>query len=269
MRPTGILTVTAIGDGVAVASGNRLVWCLDLSPDEKWIAYEDDFRGQSDIYKAPVAGGPAIRLTDTPRNELSPEWSPDGSEISFEAPTADGAMGRFELWTMPANGGTPTQITPPAPDGGSHMYAEWMPGGRHLTFGQVGGLVSDGIWVMERDAPGRPWGEPRRIAESGHAYGALDESSVLVTYPSSRGDGVAEQISLDGEVLWSRNIPATSALREWGRHTPAAVSPDGQTIYSNGVHEDGTHGLWAIGDRGRGEPRLQQPGHNGVRVTDC
>ncbi|NJD19357.1 MAG: hypothetical protein FIA95_08775, partial [Gemmatimonadetes bacterium] len=251
-------TPVSIGDGVAVITGNHLVYCIDLSPDEKWIAYDDDFRGQSDIYKAPVAGGPAIRLTDTPRNELSPEWSPDGSEISFEAPTADGAMRQYELWTMPANGGTPTQITTPAPDGGSHMYAAWLPDGRHMTFGHVppgGTFTPDEIWAMEREAPGRPWGQPRRIAESGHAYGALDDSSVLVTHPPG-SEGPAKQLSLGGEVLWSRDVPATSALRLWGRGVPAAVSPDRQTIYSTGTHEDGTAGLWAIGDRGRGEPRL-------------
>ena len=36
----------------------------------------------------------------------------------------------------------------------------------------------------------------------------------------------------------------------------AAWLPDGRTVYSSGIHEDGTQGLWAIGDRGRGEPRL-------------
>jgi dipeptidyl aminopeptidase/acylaminoacyl peptidase len=251
-------TPVSLGDGAPVITGNHLVYGIDLSPDEKWIAYDDDFRGQSDIYKAPVAGGPAIRLTDTPRNELGPEWSPDGSEMSFEAPAAGGAMRQYELWTMPADGGTPTQITNPAPDGGSHMYATWLPDGRHLTFGHVpprGAFTPDEIWVVEREGPGRPWGEPRRIAESGHAYGALDDSSVLVTHPTGP-DRPTKQLSLDGEVLWSRDVPATSALRVWGRAVPATVSPDRQTIYSTGTHEDGTSGLWAIGDRGRGELRL-------------
>jgi dipeptidyl aminopeptidase/acylaminoacyl peptidase len=248
----------SIGDGAPVVTGNRLVWGHDLSPDGKWIVYDDDFRGQSDLYKAPLAGGPAIRLTDTPEGELYPKWSPDGREILFEAPGAGGATDQYELWTMPADGGTPTQITTSPPEGGSHMFPAWLPDGRHLVFRHVppgGGYASDGLWIMEREGPGCPWGEPRRLAHRGYTYAALDDTSVLVTHPSG-DDGPTEQLSVDGTVLWSRDVPATSALRVWGRGAPTAVSPDRRTIYSMGTHEDGTRGLWAIGERGRGEPRL-------------
>ena len=57
-------------------------------------------------------------------------------------------------------------------------------------------------------------------------------------------------------MLRSRDVPATSALRSWAWNSATRASPDKRTIYSKSVHEDGTSGIWAVGDRGRGEPRL-------------
>ncbi|HSW30993.1 MAG TPA: BTAD domain-containing putative transcriptional regulator [Longimicrobiales bacterium] len=249
----------SIGDGIPVITGNRLVWGHDLSPDEKWIVYADDFRGQTDIYKAPVAGGPAVRLTDTPTSEAQPMWSPDGSEISFEAPGAGVTNHQYQIWTIPADGGAATQITASPPDGGSHTYAVWLPGGRYLVFGHVplgGGYYPDGIWVMEREAPGRPWGEPRRIAEgTGVAYATLNDTTFVLSHPYPPF-GPTEYVTVHGTVLWSRDVRAASDVHTWGMGARTGVSPDRRTLYSWGMHEDGRYGLWAVGDRGRGEPRL-------------
>jgi Tol biopolymer transport system component len=249
----------SIGDGVAVVTGNRLVWGHDLSPDGRWITYDDDFRGQGDIYKAPLAGGPAIRMTDTPTSEIQPMWSPDGSEISFEAPGAGGTTHQYQLWTIPADGGTATQITSSPPGGGSHIYAVWLPGGRYLVFGHVatgGGYYPDGTWVMEREGPGRPWGEPRRIVEgTGVPYASLDDTTFVLGHPYPPY-GPIDYVTVNGTVLGSRDVRTTSKVRTWGMNAGTRASPDTRTIYSKGRDEDGTHGLWAIDDRGRGEPRL-------------
>ena len=60
-----------------------------LSPEGKWVAYtvttmdakEDE--SDTDIYMAPFAGGPALRLTASKKAEKSPRWSPDGKWLAF------------------------------------------------------------------------------------------------------------------------------------------------------------------------------------------
>src|SRR5687767_1542092 len=52
---------------------------VDVSPDGKWVAF--DLLG--DIYKLPVIGGAAERLTSGPAWDHIPRWSPNGRAIAF------------------------------------------------------------------------------------------------------------------------------------------------------------------------------------------
>jgi tricorn protease len=60
-----------------------------------------------DIWRAPVAGGPALRLTTHQGLELFPKISPDGRWIAFNAEYT----GTRQVYVMPAWGGTPRQLT--------------------------------------------------------------------------------------------------------------------------------------------------------------
>lgn len=81
------------------------LWLRDakISPDGKQIA----FTYKGDIYKVPVTGGDAIRLTTQDSYETSPIWSPDSKNIAF----ADDRNGSFDIYTMSADGGKATRIT--------------------------------------------------------------------------------------------------------------------------------------------------------------
>jgi len=52
-----------------------------ISPDGSEIVFS--WRG--DLWRAPVSGGTAVRLTSHPADELASAWSPDGSLIAFES----------------------------------------------------------------------------------------------------------------------------------------------------------------------------------------
>ena len=69
-----------------------------ISPDGKNIV----FTYKGDIYKVPVEGGDAQRLTSNSAFESFPIWSPDGKQIAF---TSDREGGFQKIYIMPSQGG--------------------------------------------------------------------------------------------------------------------------------------------------------------------
>ena len=73
-----------------------------VSPDGKQVLYTvttydlADNRGNADLWLVPTAGGPARRLTTTPKSEVSPVWRPDGKKIAFLS-AESGSMQAYEM----------------------------------------------------------------------------------------------------------------------------------------------------------------------------
>jgi tricorn protease len=89
-----------------------------------------------DIWRAPVTGGPAWRLTSHAGMELFPKISPDGQWIAFSAEYT----GTRQVYVMPSWGGTPKQLTfyndvgPMPPRGGWDDWVQgWTKDGRILV----------------------------------------------------------------------------------------------------------------------------------------
>ncbi|MCM1517466.1 MAG: S41 family peptidase [Pseudoflavonifractor sp.] len=99
-----ILSAIAVAAAIS-ASADTPLWLRDvkISPDGREIA----FTYKGDIYKVPVTGGTAVRLTSRPSYECSPLWSPDGSKIAF----ASDRNGGMDIFIMPASGGTAERLT--------------------------------------------------------------------------------------------------------------------------------------------------------------
>ena len=74
-----------------------------ISPDGKTIAF--GYKG--DIYRVDVNGGVAVPLTIHEAQDMMPVWSHDGKSIAF----ASDRYGNFDVFVIPASGGTPTRVT--------------------------------------------------------------------------------------------------------------------------------------------------------------
>ena len=74
-----------------------------LSPDGQTLVFS--WRG--DLWKVPVAGGVAQRLTTDSAIDSAAEFSPNGEELAFIS-TRHGSQ---HVYLMPAAGGTPKQVT--------------------------------------------------------------------------------------------------------------------------------------------------------------
>src|SRR5438309_3600056 len=84
-----------------------------FSPDGTMIAFTGDYDGNKDVYVVPSAGGNPKRLTYHPGADEVLGWTPDGKRILFRS-------GRFsyyhyadKLFTVPVEGGFPTELPLP------------------------------------------------------------------------------------------------------------------------------------------------------------
>jgi len=114
------------GDPVQLTRG--LGACRDpaFSPDGSKIVLHCGVEPGA-IYVVPTFGGLPKRLAD---GEW-PQFSPDGSQISYRAPASAGGNATPSIWTVAANGGTAKEIKIGKSLGGIPV---WSPDGKGLLF---------------------------------------------------------------------------------------------------------------------------------------
>ena len=77
--------------------------CPALSPDAQTVVFSYD----GDIWKVPVKGGLASRITAMQGDEINPKISPDGKWLAFSS----NQYGNFDVYVMPMTGGDIKQLT--------------------------------------------------------------------------------------------------------------------------------------------------------------
>lgn len=196
------------------------------SPDGSEIAFEVDkpLTAQG-IWIVGSDGRQARRLTTG--SDSHPTWSPDGSEIAFARSGA--------VYSVPAAGGAPTQLTFPGSDSDGEPYVDldpaWSPVGSLILFASSRGDPTEtadqlDLWVMNADGsdvqrvtntPSRDERDPawspdgRRIVYSGQgAFHGASSSQIYV----SRANGTDRRILTHacGECAWINADPSWQPL---------------------------------------------------------
>ena len=95
---------------------------LDVSPDGKSLVF--DLLG--DLYRLPIAGGKATRLTSGPAYDYAPRVSPDGKTLVF----CSDRGGNMNLWLADPAGGSPRPLT----EEKDAVYSSptWTPDGEYV-----------------------------------------------------------------------------------------------------------------------------------------
>ncbi|MDR1259669.1 MAG: PDZ domain-containing protein [Tannerellaceae bacterium] len=92
-----------------------------------------------DLYKAPINGGEASRLTSHVGYEMFPRFSPDGKTIAFTAQYD----GNTEVYAIPSTGGEPLRLTYTATNqrddlgdrmGPNNIVMTWTPDGSRIVY---------------------------------------------------------------------------------------------------------------------------------------
>ena len=109
-------------------------------------------RGNFELYRVPKSGGEPAALTSTPRHELGPDVSPDGSRIAF----ASNQLGNIDLFTMPIKGGDARHVVI------SGLKFRATSGRVRITvLDEMGNPTAARLYVKASDAKGyAPRGEP-------------------------------------------------------------------------------------------------------------
>ncbi len=129
---------------------------IDWSPDSKSLVFVSDRDGSGDIYRlrsadedeprlARTLHRELVRLTEDPRDEWIPRFSPDGERIAF-------ARGVGNLVVMKADGSKPRVLV----EGWSAFNFSWSPDSKWIAFTQDDSNANTDVWIISADGKEGP-----------------------------------------------------------------------------------------------------------------
>ena len=125
---------------------------LTSGEDPVWSPNGDEilFTESGEIFKMNVAATTAVRLTTNSADDITPDWSSDGSKIAF----ASNRDGNYEIYVMNSDGSGQTRITNQV---ASDTDPAWSPDGSQIAFesqpnpNTCGTSCDANIYVMNND----------------------------------------------------------------------------------------------------------------------
>ena len=140
-----------------MTTGTQHIEAVSVSRDAKWLAFDSDWQGNSDLYVMPLGGGEPRQVTTDPSYDFHPVWSPDGKELAFHTWRNESR----DVFVVPVGGGEEVMAA-----GGPNMerYPDWSPDGRHIVYSSdaAGGASSSSWTAVLTGAGGCRAGSPAR-----------------------------------------------------------------------------------------------------------
>ena len=230
----------SVASATPVTAGAQVIENLSVSRDGRWLLYDSDLPGTSDIYRMAVAGGEPVRLTSDPADDFSPALSPDGTEVVFHSWRA----GSRDLWVQPLDG-RPVQRVTSSP--GHEWTPEWSPDGRAVLY--TSGVEQRSIWIVRRKSDGS-WERP--VQRLRGYWPAWSPDGRQIAFVSSLVGGSLVLTPADSgptRVVFDASKPgAPQVERPWW-------SSDGRTLFFKSHDAQSRASFWSIPVAG-GAPRL-------------
>jgi Tol biopolymer transport system component len=210
--------------------GSQFVEAVDFSSDGRWLYYDSDLSGNSDIYRMALPAGAPERLTSDPADDFFPSPSPNGREVAFHSWRG----GSRDIWVMPLDGGPVQRITSsPAQE----AIASWHPDGNRLAYCLFTG--DGGIWTVRR--VDGVWQKPVERLDHGF-FPVWSPDGRSLSFSSSLQDGSLWVMPADsGRPRLVADSVGPPAMRSNG----ARWSADGRSLYTRN-QAGGVTGFWSI-----------------------
>jgi WD40 repeat protein len=140
------------------------------------IAFASDRDGNFEIYTMDADGGGQTRLTETPGEDYSPTWSPDGTRLAFVS-TRDG---NAEIYVMNLDGTGQTRLTN---NTASDLGPKWAPNGSIAFVTNRDG--NDEIYVMNSDGGNQTNLTRHQADDSSFSF---SPNGAMIAFASTRED---------------------------------------------------------------------------------
>src|SRR5579884_1061460 len=215
-----------------------------LSPDGRTLC----FVYLGNLWKVPVFGGIATRLTVDEALDAYPRWSPDGKWIAFTSLRT----GNFDIFLIPAEGGEARQVTV---NSASDWVNDWSPDGTKLLFYSVRDTRNFAMFSVDLRTLA-----VKRLTDDTEPlrFGSWSPDGTHIAYtragqpwwrPWYRGSIAASTVIEDLATRKAHTLLKTDTQQFWPRYTPDGKSVIIDTIYGKGD----TPNLWRVPVDG-GEP---------------
>jgi Tol biopolymer transport system component len=218
---------------------NHYIERLNISPDDQWLAFDSNRRGNMDIWIMRKDGSEMRQLTLHHAHDWTPSWSPDGKKILFHSLRS----GNRDLFVIPVTGGAITQLTDhPSED----LAGDWSPDGQSIVFVSNRSGNMD-LWIMPSEG-----GEPQQITfnEAPDFLPVWAPDGNQIVFSTNRTGSYelffipeADNLKSDEKVK-----PIQLTRGEWVNIHACYWARDGQTIYAYGLSRQFNQGinLWTI-----------------------
>jgi Tol biopolymer transport system component len=218
--------------------GRRIVFA------EESISRPEDRSGRvSLLWSVELASGRKRALTKD--DGVQPHWSPGGRYIAYWAIDLDGDR---DLYTIPADGGTPIRLTR---DHHVDWNPVWSPDGAWLYFCSTrGGPMA--IWrIPMRESTGEARGapEPVRTPASYPAHLSFSRDGRRLSYAQIASTGRVSTVRFDPDRQAVVSEPKEILSSVTGAARPA-LSPDGKRLAFNSTEQE--EHLFVVGSDGAG-----------------
>ena len=209
----------------------KMIQNPDVSESQIVFAYAGD------LWVVPKEGGTANRLSSPMGQELFPKFSPDGSQIAYDA-DYDGNM---DIYVIPSKGGIPVRVTNHGmadrllswyPDGKDLLYASSMESGKQ-RFDQFYKVSSKGGLPKKLIIP---YGELASLSPDGNKIAYTTITQAFRTWKRYRGGWAADIWIFDLKNNTAQNItnnPANDEFPMWHGNKIYFLSDRGPEERSN------------------------------------
>ena len=214
------------------------------------------FSAEGDLWKVPIAGGQAIRLSTHAEEERYPAISPDGQTIAFSA----SYEGPVEVYTMPINGGLPTRWTY---ESDFSTVNGWTPDGKIMYDTRAFATLPD-RQLVTIDMKTK---EQYRVPLSQASEASYDASGKTVYFvrPSYHGNVTKRYKGGTARQIWKFTEGTAEAVKLTTDYAGGSHHP---MWYNNRVYfitdRDGTMNLWSMSESG--SDLKQHTSHKGFDV---